>query len=270
MTSRSDLWSLGVIAYEMATFRYPFEDDSVNKLYDSIMSKDYKSLPGSYSSNLCSLIGSMLRKNARNRPSIEDLLYYEETIVKAGVNLLGTDVYKQLITAKKRIINEVDWFKVIKNNKLLGTYMPNFASLYKASGAPQGMIHSTAQIVPPKKHKAEDIVEYDEPVYVYRAKDEGNETGDLRKRLEANRLRVNHNQINQAKISRITKENTEDKKAEVARQRIEAFSRESPVKYLKDYDLDNFYKAANPKDNLPKVNANHKLPRIPNIELSED
>lgn len=271
LTSRSDLWSLGIIAYEMATFKHPFEADTVNKLYDSIMNKDYTSLPGSYSSNLSNIIGSLLRKNAKNRPSIEDLLYYDDTIVKAGVTVLGHEIYKKLIAAKKRIINEYDWFKSIKNGKFLGSFMQNFAGMYKPTPVPKDMIHSIADI--PTTHpriRAEDIIDYDEPVQKYKPILEGTETGDLRKRLEANRLRVNENQLNQAKVSRITKKKTEEQKAEVSKKPIDTFSKDTPAKFLKDYDLDNYYKAAHPQGNLPKVTPNTHLPEIPVLELSED
>lgn len=106
----------------------------------------------------------MLRKNTKNRPGVEDLLFYEDTIVKAGATLLGADLYKNLISAKKRIINEVDWFKDIKNNKMLGSYLSTLASMYKSATPQHRMIHSTAELSPNHRRiKAEDIIEYGEP-----------------------------------------------------------------------------------------------------------
>lgn len=255
----------------MATFKHPFEGETMNKVYDNIMTKDYKSLPASYSSNLSAFIGSLLRKNAKNRPSIEDLLFYDDTIVKAGITLMESDTYKRLIAAKKRIINDIDWFKTIKNPKMLSTYMTTFTSMYKAASVNPKMAHSTAELQPLKPTiKADDIIEYGEPEFEYKAKAEGSETGDLRKRLEANRLRINENQLNQAKVARITKKTTEEKKAEVTKKQIDGHSKESPVKFLKDYDLDNHYKTTKPQENLPKVKSKRNLPKIPNLELSED
>lgn len=69
-SSKTDLWSLGVMAYEMACFRQPFEGDSIAQLYDSISGKDYKSLPATYSINLSKFVDNLLRKNPKNRPTL--------------------------------------------------------------------------------------------------------------------------------------------------------------------------------------------------------
>ena len=227
-------------------------------------------LPASYSSNLSALVGSLLKKNARNRPSIQDLLYYDDTIVKAGVTLLGRDLYQKLIAAKKRIINEVDWFRMIKSNKLLNSYMQAFIAAYRAPHNFQALIHSTAEMPHERKIAADDVVEYGDADMMYLNNREASETGDLRKRLEANMLRLNENQINHAKINRITKKNTDDGKRQISQTKVNALNKDSPVKYLKDYDLDNYYKTAHPSENLPKVKRNIEIPEFSNIELSED
>ena len=70
ITRKTDIWSLGIIAYEMATLNLPFEGESISQLYEAITKKDYKSLPASFSVNLSKFIDRSLRKDAKNRPDI--------------------------------------------------------------------------------------------------------------------------------------------------------------------------------------------------------
>lgn len=70
MSTAHDLWSLGVIVYRLCTLQHPFKGESIPELFDSIVSKDYKSIPKEYSLNLSQLISSLLRKNVKNRVTL--------------------------------------------------------------------------------------------------------------------------------------------------------------------------------------------------------
>lgn len=71
MHSAHDLWCLGVLVYQLCTSgEPPFSGDTIPRLYSSICSKDYPAIPDCYSSNLSKFIDSLLRKNAKNRPTL--------------------------------------------------------------------------------------------------------------------------------------------------------------------------------------------------------
>lgn len=72
--SKSDVWSIGVVLYEMTTLRHPFDADSLVILASKILKDQYPPPDASYSSDLVSLIQSMLSKKSSLRPSIRGIL----------------------------------------------------------------------------------------------------------------------------------------------------------------------------------------------------
>ena len=70
VSTAHDLWSLGVIVYQLCTLQHPSNGESIPELFNAIVSKDYKSIPEDYSLNLSQLISSLLRKNVKNRVTL--------------------------------------------------------------------------------------------------------------------------------------------------------------------------------------------------------
>ena len=54
--SKSDVWSLGCVIYEMITFRPPFQAKSMDELYKRIMRGIYPKIPSRYSEDLSDII----------------------------------------------------------------------------------------------------------------------------------------------------------------------------------------------------------------------
>ncbi|CAE7578338.1 NEK1 [Symbiodinium natans] len=73
---KSDIWSLGVVLYEMTTLKHPFDADSLVILASKILKDQYPPPDASYSPDLLSLIRSMLCKDAPQRPLINKILCY--------------------------------------------------------------------------------------------------------------------------------------------------------------------------------------------------
>mmetsp|Transcript_35700 Transcript_35700/g.83571 ORF Transcript_35700/g.83571 Transcript_35700/m.83571 type:complete len:456 (+) Transcript_35700:131-1498(+) len=73
---KSDVWSCGVVLYEMVTLKHPFDADSLVILASKILKDQYPAPDKMYSENLQSLIKCMLSKNADVRPTIKDILGY--------------------------------------------------------------------------------------------------------------------------------------------------------------------------------------------------
>jgi serine/threonine protein kinase len=71
---KSDVWSCGVVLYEMATLKHPFDGDSLVILASKILKDQYPPLDAMYSAELRELVRTMLCKDAKQRPIIREIL----------------------------------------------------------------------------------------------------------------------------------------------------------------------------------------------------
>eukprot|EP01044_Picomonas_judraskeda_P009936 COSAG03_NODE_1247_length_4481_cov_10.407255_4_plen_332_part_00 len=71
---KSDVWSLGVLLYELTTLRYPFTGKSMGELTRKITRGKFAPLPSHFGSDLRELIKDMLCTNPEKRPSIDEIL----------------------------------------------------------------------------------------------------------------------------------------------------------------------------------------------------
>ena len=72
--SKSDIWSLGCVLYQMLTLRPPFAGRNLNQLLGQILRGHFLPMPARYSYELRTTVSQMLRKNPDERPSAEVLL----------------------------------------------------------------------------------------------------------------------------------------------------------------------------------------------------
>eukprot|EP00743_Colponemidia_sp_Colp-15_P005146 GILK01005539.1.p1 GENE.GILK01005539.1~~GILK01005539.1.p1 ORF type:complete len:649 (+),score=122.95 GILK01005539.1:53-1999(+) len=71
---KSDTWSLGIVLYEMATLKHPFDATSLHFLALKIVRGVYPPIPAHYSPQLRNLIDLMLSKDPDRRPSVNEIL----------------------------------------------------------------------------------------------------------------------------------------------------------------------------------------------------
>ncbi|TNJ28568.1 Kinase, NEK [Giardia muris] len=71
-TDRADLWSLGIIAYELCTLQRPFVSEGVSDLCQLIISKAHAPIAGR-PTELCLLIDELLRKTPAKRPKAQNV-----------------------------------------------------------------------------------------------------------------------------------------------------------------------------------------------------
>lgn len=73
--SKSDIWSIGVILYEMCTLHLPFLANNIHALYLKIMEGKHAPLPQCYSKELNNLIKMCLNSDPKKRPSACQLIF---------------------------------------------------------------------------------------------------------------------------------------------------------------------------------------------------
>ena len=70
----SDVWALGCMLYEMATFTVPFEARSMSELRYKILRGRFPPISRQYSSDLTGMVNKMLDQTPENRPTIKQIL----------------------------------------------------------------------------------------------------------------------------------------------------------------------------------------------------
>ena len=72
--SKQDVWSIGVIAYQLCTLRLPFKCESPAATIAAILTSPHDPIPHKlYSDELKDIINLMLTKDPEQRPSIQEL-----------------------------------------------------------------------------------------------------------------------------------------------------------------------------------------------------
>lgn len=73
-TSKCDVWSLGVILYELCSLKYPFAGNNLLSLVNLIVCSKHEPIPDIYSKELAALIDLLLEKDPSKRPSVREIL----------------------------------------------------------------------------------------------------------------------------------------------------------------------------------------------------
>ena len=105
--SKSDIWALGVLLYELMTFKMPFNAMSFPLLRIKINSGKYKPPPSNYSSDIKNLLKKCLTLDPEKRPSIDEIL--KLPLIKNRINNYLKEIqYDQdlLITMEKKYKEE--------------------------------------------------------------------------------------------------------------------------------------------------------------------
>jgi NIMA (never in mitosis gene a)-related kinase len=71
---KADIWSLGVILYEMCCLEPPFNADSFPSLVFKIVKGNYPPISGNYSKELRNLVSSLLINDPNKRPNVQQIL----------------------------------------------------------------------------------------------------------------------------------------------------------------------------------------------------
>lgn len=91
-TSKSDVWSLGIILYELCTLKHAFSADNLLGLVYKIVQEKHEPIAEGYSKGLCELIDRLLEKDPAKRPSVREILKMELIREQASLFVKQTSV----------------------------------------------------------------------------------------------------------------------------------------------------------------------------------
>ena len=75
-SSRAEVWSLGVILYELFALERPFVSENIKELMGEVCRGAYKPLPKRYSADAAALIAALLHLDATKRPTCLEVLKF--------------------------------------------------------------------------------------------------------------------------------------------------------------------------------------------------
>ncbi|CAD8180687.1 unnamed protein product [Paramecium octaurelia] len=78
--SKSDIWSLGCVLYEMTTLKPPFRAEDMSGLYKKVVKGFYPKIPTIYSQDLSNVIRALLQVQPHLRPSCDKILQLQSIV----------------------------------------------------------------------------------------------------------------------------------------------------------------------------------------------
>lgn len=91
--SKSDIWSLGCVIYEMCAQKPPFQSADMQGLWKKINKGTYDRIPSRYSDDLSSLIAQCLKLNPNDRLSCDGIL--KSPLVRKRIHLFPNEEFNK-------------------------------------------------------------------------------------------------------------------------------------------------------------------------------
>ncbi len=125
--AKSDIWSLGVLLYEMMTFKMPFNANNFSMLVAKIQRGNYIPPPSIYTKDLRELVSKCLTLEPERRPSIQEII--RMPIIQNRIKSFLDEVqYNKEFS--KTITKKYKENKVVKTNEIKGLNVEVFETKF--------------------------------------------------------------------------------------------------------------------------------------------
>ena len=132
--SKSDIWSLGCVTYEMISLKPPFRAKDMEGLYNKVIKGEYQEISNKYSNDISEIIKLLLQVKPEDRPTCQ-------TILKNPLVLKRIEFFQEQAGIEFDNIEEVDENELLKTIRIpknilgLGENLPkanyNFSKMSK-------------------------------------------------------------------------------------------------------------------------------------------
>ena len=119
---KSDIWSLGCIIYELCQLRPPFRGTNLKELSRNVIKGYYLPISNYYSNDLKVIIDMMLRVDANERASTDQLLSHP--ILKKRIQTARKNIITRETTGKSKKVNFMETIKLPRNMKDINSKLP--------------------------------------------------------------------------------------------------------------------------------------------------
>ena len=128
--SKSDIWSLGCVIYEMCALNPPFRAQSMEDLFKKVIRGYYPDISNKYSKDLSEILKLMIQIEVGARPNCDELL--KMPIVKKRIDFFnnkndGKEIKEENIISNKELLSTIRIPKNI-NNLSRNLPKPNYVS----------------------------------------------------------------------------------------------------------------------------------------------
>ncbi|CAF0709863.1 unnamed protein product [Brachionus calyciflorus] len=111
--SKSDIWSIGCVLYELATYQRPFVGDKIFEIFNSILNDECPSIVNLYSKDLNKILKKILNKSPSLRPGADELLCeplvsnYVKNLIESSLNCSNTPDKMEALINSLAALNDI-------------------------------------------------------------------------------------------------------------------------------------------------------------------